>query len=58
MKSLKIITTPLLLVVLFFTLTSCQHKRENQRLVSVSILPQKYFIERIAGDYQIGRAHV
>lgn len=51
MKSLKIITTPLLLVVLFFTLTSCQHKRENQRLVSVSILPQKYFIERIAGDY-------
>ena len=30
---------------------SCKNKPESHRMVSVSILPQKYFVERIAGDY-------
>ena len=32
-------------------LHSCKSAPENRHLVSVSILPQKYFVERIAGDY-------
>lgn len=30
---------------------SCRHKPTAHRIVSVSILPQKYLVERIAGDY-------
>lgn len=30
---------------------SCKSKLENHRMVTVSILPQKYMIEKIAGDY-------
>lgn len=30
---------------------SCREKKNAPRLVTVSILPQKYFVERIAGDY-------
>lgn len=30
---------------------SCKNKREDHRMVSVSILPQKYLVEKIAGDY-------
>lgn len=32
-------------------LHSCQGKKESKRLVTVSVLPQKYFVEKIAGDY-------
>jgi len=33
------------------TFHSCQNKTENHRIVTVSILPQKYLVEKIAGDY-------
>lgn len=36
---------------LFLLCVSCQHKKQEGHWVSVSILPQKYFVERIAGDY-------
>ena len=32
-------------------LISCKNKSISTRLVSVSILPQKYLTEQIAGDY-------
>lgn len=32
-------------------MVSCQNKGTGERNISVSILPQKYFVERIAGDY-------
>lgn len=32
-------------------LCSCKRKQAAERLVTVSILPQKYFVEQIAGDY-------
>lgn len=38
-------------IILFLTLTACNQKPANERTVSVSILPQKYFVERIAGDF-------
>ncbi len=41
----------LLLVTISLLHTSCQQKSEKSRIVSVSILPQKYLIEQIAGDY-------
>lgn len=48
-------TKPLYILLLFFILTftlySCRNKAADTRTVSVSILPQKYFIEKIAGDY-------
>lgn len=45
-----------LYIILFFsiltlTLHSCRNKHTDTRTVSVSILPQKYFVEKIAGDY-------
>ena len=44
--------TPFFIIVYFsFCLASCKQKSGNHRTVSVSILPQKYFVERIAGDY-------
>lgn len=42
---------PLLPVLLAFIVSGCQLKNKPERIVSVSILPQKYFVERIAGDY-------
>lgn len=33
------------------SLQSCKEKTGNHRMVTVSILPQKYLVERIAGDY-------
>lgn len=44
----KIILSILSVFILF---TACQNKSGKERIVSVSILPQKYFVERIAGDY-------
>ncbi len=41
----------LFLSALLFTLYSCRNKHTDTRTVSVSILPQKYFVEKIAGDY-------
>lgn len=40
-----------LIVCIFFSLTACKEKTSQQRTVSVSILPQQYLVERIAGDY-------
>lgn len=40
-----------LIVCIFFALTACKEKNSQQRTVSVSILPQQYLVERIAGDY-------
>lgn len=37
--------------ILLLSLHSCRNKHTETRTVSVSILPQKYFIEKIAGDY-------
>lgn len=42
-------TFPFLFLFLF--LVSCASKSKNERIVSVSILPQQYFVEQIAGDY-------
>lgn len=39
------------LLLLSFSFYSCKTKNTDTRIVSVSILPQKYFTERIAGDY-------
>jgi len=33
-----------------FTLFSCNEKRDNRPVITVSILPQQYFAEKIAGD--------
>lgn len=39
------------LYILLFMLAACQPKKNEERqLVSVSILPQKYFVDRIAGN--------
>lgn len=37
--------------ILLFLLSNCRGKAPSGRIVTVSILPQKYFTERIAGDY-------
>lgn len=47
-KYLPICSTCILILCL---LLSCKQQSKNGRNVSVSILPQKYFIERIAGSY-------
>ncbi|GHV67278.1 cation ABC transporter substrate-binding protein [Bacteroidia bacterium] len=39
-----------LIACLFLMVTSCKPTPRGERIVSVSILPQKYFVERIAGD--------
>lgn len=41
----------ILLIIVSVLLASCKGKPGDSRMVSVSILPQKYFVERIAGDY-------
>lgn len=40
-----------LILFTLLALASCKTKTSDKRTVSVSILPQKYFVERIAGDY-------
>lgn len=40
------------LAVLFFLLNACTNKTDHSKaVISVSILPQKYFVEQIAGDH-------
>lgn len=39
------------LICLLLLCLCCQHKKQDEHWISVSILPQKYFVERIAGDY-------
>ena len=40
-----------IIVVLMALLTACGENKDKERTISVSILPQRYFVERIAGDY-------
>ncbi len=41
-----------ILVVVFYLLNACTNKTDNSKaVISVSILPQKYFVEQIAGDH-------
>lgn len=47
-KYLKLFLFSFLILSALF---SCKNKTKSEHQVSVSILPQKYFIERIAGDY-------
>lgn len=42
---------PSIIVVLIAMLTACGGNTDKERTISVSILPQRYFVERIAGDY-------
>ena len=42
---------PSIIVVLIAMLTACGENTDKERTISVSILPQRYFVERIAGDY-------
>lgn len=39
------------LLFVLLCIVSCTSKKKNERIVSVSILPQQYFVEQIAGDY-------
>lgn len=41
----------IILICSLVLLNSCKTKPANRKLVTVSILPQKYLVERIAGDY-------
>ena len=41
----------IILICSLVLLNSCKTKPASQKLVTVSILPQKYLVERIAGDY-------
>ena len=47
-KHIHVITLFTLLSLFLF---SCKEKKQDRHIVTVSILPQKYFVERIAGDY-------
>ena len=40
-----------IIVVLIALLTACGENKDKERTISVSILPQRYFVGRIAGDY-------
>ena len=40
-----------IIVVLIALLTACGENKDKERTISVSILPQRYFVERITGDY-------
>ena len=42
---------PSIIVVLIAMLTACGENTDKERTISVSILPQRFFVERIAGDY-------
>lgn len=39
------------LLCVIFNIQACKEKNGDKQTVSVSILPQKYFVEKIAGDY-------
>ncbi|MDR1203840.1 MAG: zinc ABC transporter substrate-binding protein [Tannerellaceae bacterium] len=39
-----------IVVILLFPLTGCNNKQENEKIISVTIEPQRYFAERIGGD--------
>lgn len=41
----------LFFLVVAFCAVACKTQKQQNRTVSVSILPQKYFVEQIAGDY-------
>lgn len=47
----KIIRKFPFLLLLIALSVSCREKKNATRIITVSILPQKYFVERIAGDY-------
>ncbi len=47
----KYLYTIIGILCLCLNLQSCKEKKENRQTVSASIIPQKYFIEKIAGDY-------
>ena len=38
-----------IIVILMALLTACGENKDKERTISVSILPQRYFVERIAG---------
>lgn len=40
-----------IIIVLMSLLMSCGENKDKERTISVSILPQRYFVERIAGDF-------
>ena len=40
-----------IVIALIALLTACGENKDKERTISVSILPQRYFVERIAGDY-------
>lgn len=48
---IKYFYSALLFLCLTISVVSCKQKQGDHRMVSVSILPQKYLTERIAGDY-------
>lgn len=48
---IKYIRSILFFLSLLIIFQSCRNKSTGQRIVSVSILPQKYLTEKIAGDY-------
>lgn len=47
----KYLSFLLIFITIIGVLTACKSGNKQERNVSVSILPQKYFIERIAGDF-------
>ena len=51
MKEFKVLISALFVLILM----ACGDKRTDERIVSVTIEPQRYFAEKIAGD-KIGRA--
>lgn len=47
-KNIKLIVSTLILLAIINI--SCSNKIKDDKIISVSILPQKYFLERICGD--------
>jgi zinc transport system substrate-binding protein len=45
------IKSAIVAVVLFVSLSGCNNKQADERLISVTIEPQRYFAERIGGDW-------
>lgn len=43
--------TIICLLCFILSMQACKENKGNKQTVSVSILPQKYFVEKIAGDY-------
>ena len=40
-----------IILMLVALLWACDENKDREKTISVSILPQRYFVERIAGDY-------